>query len=1340
MADEVILNNISDDAQSKQYISEVLMPKVFHDIPLGVLNTGSLGIINEYMSQCMEQIGFTSAFYFNESFITKAVLPDSIYSEAAIFNIGYSYATPSTCQFLLELKIDDIYKNAKLNADNNLYEFILDKNTKFNLSNGNIYSLDYDILIQYMTPSTSDITASIPAWNVQYIMTDDMNSVAVNKDSYIVYRVTDNWLCLFITASEYVRETHTVVNNMSNGIPNQDTVITCENNIAGFDIKYVDGEGNEEWLPHDHILPIHASINDDQPYVHYIMDNPQTIRFMYQLSGINYFVPKLNSHFEITIYTCHGKAANFGAFKQDEQPKIISESNRYPNNGNTMKASFVLTGSSGGKDIGNVETVRRETIEAYNTANIISTDHDIYEWFKTFFFKNIMYPFFYKRRDDPWGRIWAGFIALKDENDKVFKTNTVHSKIPYRVLYNNNDNTISDNEIIIPPGWLWVYSGENRYTVKPYTQGDGLTVETARTLSKLDNKFVFANPFGIRIQKDPFAIGYFNPWINALTTTSHVDKMNVNTDSQDGDLSIIYHANPLSVNITRTYTEDYYNIRSYINPTITQWINGSELASYLRNNSVVPTFTATMWNYFKTPLDLYSPNIPFLRLDPDKGYIPYDPTKTYLCCSTKNKIDDNKWTLNNIWIEDGTNDEEHPEMVFIPINGIITRLYGTDDIWGNSGIVEGVSYDDDTNIYLYPSITQNEPITFNQEETLQYYTMRLREGAQMGAITKIVVGEAYKTNLTKYGETVLYRIGTRYSAATYVNIYFNNNGTERHVMYTIKNAADILIPYVPERTENNEYVFTLDQVGGSGVVLYADMKPSAAIDAYDHYRVKFSDLNKEYPMFYIENEILPLYKNNIRVVIHAMLGGIITGWVEMQPVDLNDDGSYTYEVRMYPLNQLVDIDNRIVIASNQNGGGSWISMNEHSGVTIDASKPELMMSILIRTNDELFDPGMTLDDSFKGFRIVDQYMLDDISLIQELKEMRSVVNWGESTEPTDNQIKAYEWLMNLGNYNPNRRTIYDLREYAYARINNNEFDKMTISDFRNTASNMYIDIDAVSNYYSIEYKDKIIFLQTFLKKIADTVLTDDDVIKAYNEVKEVTDGTWTDVYNVFSEQEYVNTLNETFDQFNVNGGIEIQLTPMIAHDLMISDKFGSFVSSFTQVHKVIEPVIFNRLEGNNYLDCKLIATYGLPHSYTSDVDKNLADSYWPDLNVQIEFDVKLYNNAIASNTINELKLAIKSYFNRLTTIHTPVDIISMDNNIYISNLIDQMKDNENVAYLKFKGWYTNDKGPGGNYMNADYQAIVQKWDKLEDMPTDELTRFVPEMFILDDDNIVLNII
>jgi hypothetical protein len=62
MPDVTILSNYSDDANIKQYIQYVLAPKVFNDIPLNVLNTGSLGLINETMSQVMQDMAFTSAF------------------------------------------------------------------------------------------------------------------------------------------------------------------------------------------------------------------------------------------------------------------------------------------------------------------------------------------------------------------------------------------------------------------------------------------------------------------------------------------------------------------------------------------------------------------------------------------------------------------------------------------------------------------------------------------------------------------------------------------------------------------------------------------------------------------------------------------------------------------------------------------------------------------------------------------------------------------------------------------------------------------------------------------------------------------------------------------------------------------------------------------------------------------------------------------------------------------------------------------------------------------------------------------------------------------------------
>ena len=69
--------------------------------------------------------------------------------------------------------------------------------------------------------------------------------------------------------------------------------------------------------------------------------------------------------------------------------------------------------------------------------------------------------------------------------------------------------------------------------------------------------------------------------------------------------------------------------------------------------------------------------------------------------------------------------------------------------------------------------------------------------------------------------------------------------------------------------------------------------------------------------------------------------------------------------------------------------------------------------------------------------------------------------------------------------------------------------------------------------------------------------------------------------------------------------------------------------------------------------------------------------------------------------------------------------------------------------MKFLGWYTNEKDdPNGNYMDANIQAIVQKWRRLEDFPkymkdgrlVSELECYVPEMFVMDENNIVINII
>ena len=1329
MADTpIVLNNYSDDSQIKAFMQSELAVRVFHDIPLNVLNAGQFSLTTEYVSQITEQLAFTSAFYYNENFITKAVLPDSIYAEASIFNIGYSFATPASSNFLLELKIEDIMKNAVFNADNNLYEFILDKNTKFNLPEGFVYSLDYDILIQYKTPDTATTVSAHPAWNVQYINRDQKNMCATNKNLYIPYRVTDIWLCLFVQANEYERETHRVVNNTGATVPNADTVITCTNHIAGFDIKYIDSNGNETYLDRDHILTVHNKVKDLDPYVNYIMDDPYTIRFMWQLAGNGYFVPETNSSYEITIYTCHGKAANAPNYKNDTQPQIITATNRYTNNANVMKAVFVIGGCVGGTDIGTTETVRRETIEAYNTAKVISSDHDIEEWFKTFYFKGLLYPYFFKRRDDPWGRIWSGYVSLANNSDDVFKTNTLHASLTYDQLYNNSDNTASSNEIIIPPGWLWVYSdNSNRYTVKPYIE-NGTKIENAKSLANITDKFVFANPFGIRIQKDPFAIGYFNPWVNQYNSATHID---VNDDER---VKSIYHASHIISHIERTYMNDYYDINTTITTNVSSLINGERLITSTKSTADIPNLDDSLWDYFKKPFDLYSSNIPFLELSDKEQAIPFNPERTYICCPTRDQSsDEESWIFNDglFILDESTTD---PVITYINVDKSKFSLNGYVETWKNA---EKVYYDGNPDINLYIDDDNQDLdgyLTFTRIPSKNYYELRLPEDAPIGTIKKVVVSLATETELTKYGETELVKLGSSYQNVV-INVYYNKEGIERHVIYTISNAANVYTPYEwdPEESGVDNYVFNFNNIGANGIILYADMKPSPNSGATKYFKLKFSDIDDNLPLFYIKSNQLNMANNNLRVVMSAIAGGSVTGTVEMQPVSVESDGSYIFNTSIHPLTELVDLDNRIFVASTTNGGGSWINAGS-SETHLDVTEPKLKISILFKNETDMNSVSPISErEEFKGYICVDEYYLDDVDLVQELKEMRSIVDFGDYDPPTEEQQQLYDTMIELGKFIDGVDNIYYMTQYAYDRVHDIVPDSYTDSEFLEFKTAAGLNRDAIDE--CIENYEKYVsttvpeWFNTF-RDMLDYIATSTTSDYPF---------TWMTLYTTLSN--YLNEVDRAFDVLNVHGDVIIQQVPFVARTLITSDDFANFVSSFTQVHKAIEPVIFERLEGNNYLDCKLIATYGKPHSYSADIDVMDENKFWPDLSVQIEFDVKLYDNGLDTTTIEDLKSIIKSYFNRITTVHTPTQNLSMENNIYISNLIQQMEAHKNVAWLRFKGWYTNEKNiPDGNYMNATVQAIVQKWKKLEDMPTDELERYVPEMFLLEPNNIVINIV
>jgi hypothetical protein len=145
---DIIVRDYSSNYDVKEYIQNVLVPAAFPDISVGKLNLGLTGIVSEMIGQAIEDSQGTASLMMNEAFITRAVLPDSIYSDAALFNLGYRYATPSRCNFAVELWLPDILEYATKVENSNTYRYYLDKNTALLLGDV-VYRFDYDVIIDY---------------------------------------------------------------------------------------------------------------------------------------------------------------------------------------------------------------------------------------------------------------------------------------------------------------------------------------------------------------------------------------------------------------------------------------------------------------------------------------------------------------------------------------------------------------------------------------------------------------------------------------------------------------------------------------------------------------------------------------------------------------------------------------------------------------------------------------------------------------------------------------------------------------------------------------------------------------------------------------------------------------------------------------------------------------------------------------------------------------------------------------------------------------------------------------------------------------------------------------
>jgi hypothetical protein len=575
---QLIVRDYTDNFSVKNYIVDEMIPKAFPGIPMNKLNLGFVGVVSEYIAMAVEDSYYTSSLMLNENFITRAILPDSIYSEAALFDLGYNFATCSKCDFLLELWKDDVVAKATRRVGTSIWDYKLDKDTKIILGD-NIYRLDYDVLIsfQYMNGQ--------PVFEAQYL-NDWVNSIAVTNNRFIKNILYNNgWLVLFVTLQEVERIVleETVSDNTVTSA--SDIEINWDNHLAGIDVTYISPTGER--------LPMKKKIvySDPEvtPYIYYKFSDDNQIKCTFTETP-NYFRPAFNSKIEFTLYICHGASANFDLFDGQTQVIVEKTGDKYEYNVETNIVAYCCSGSALGTDRKDLEMLRDDVKVAYNTANVISTDHDLDEWFNNFAMRYNTKAYFFKRRDDPSGRLFSQFMAITN-NSYIYPTNTLNIE----VSENQFDFVdISSNEFILKPGHLWKYKPrdvcacpkENRNTLvlvgrdisKHAVNSDGTLNNLLKSDGKamitdddipliddndpdLDNRFMFVNPFYIKITRKPGISACYNYLIHSHTApveTFHNDRQ-------------FLHFQILSVTIDRALSKSYpnqYNVKIAVGPVI----------------------------------------------------------------------------------------------------------------------------------------------------------------------------------------------------------------------------------------------------------------------------------------------------------------------------------------------------------------------------------------------------------------------------------------------------------------------------------------------------------------------------------------------------------------------------------------------------------------------------------------------------------------------------------------------------------------------------------------------------------------------------------------------------
>jgi len=397
-----------------------------------------------YITECMALFTRDSAIHkdmlYKESYLNTAIMPQTIYNYAKMFDISIQNATPAYADIMLTMNTADLetmiskrrssdssfakYGSDVSNIDRNC--MVIDRSNQI-ISGEYYFALERSIII-YKNDNDSFI--------VRYCNTElpSTTEFGDNTTTFLKTVITssgsERYLSFIVRAYQYK------INHIQKQITSSSFIDTkvhtfkYDDQLAGVRLQYKKNNKTTS-IP---LVFSDSIINNEEKYAYYNIsdDNEIEIRF---LNGV--FLPSVGSTLLVDIYTTYGASGNT-TFTGDATFTLSDEDYRTL----AIIATFTDNQSYGGKDAPTLQETKSNIINQISSRDCIITENDLNTYFnglKQYFSTvNDGELIFQKKRDDLIRRVYNAYLLLRTglEADGSISTNSryVSKVIPTRTV------------------------------------------------------------------------------------------------------------------------------------------------------------------------------------------------------------------------------------------------------------------------------------------------------------------------------------------------------------------------------------------------------------------------------------------------------------------------------------------------------------------------------------------------------------------------------------------------------------------------------------------------------------------------------------------------------------------------------------------------------------------------------------------------------------------------------------------------------------------------------------------------------------------------------------------